>query len=101
VLVKQRPYQYYDSTISLCSTCLTRVDAKIVFQDGCVWMLKRCPAHGPERVLMADDIGYYKLARETFIKTPEQVIAPNTPDGTAAPTTVESVRIMSSTDVRC
>ena len=28
---------------------------------------------------MADDIAYYKLARETFIKTPEQVIAPNTP----------------------
>lgn len=76
---KQRPYQYYDSTISICSTCLARVDAKIVFQDGCVWMLKRCPAHGPERVLMADDIAYYKLARETFIKTPEQVIAPNTP----------------------
>ena len=76
---KQRPYQYYDSTISICSTCLARVDAKIVFQNGCVWMLKRCPVHGPERVLMADDIGYYKLARETFIKTPEQVIAPNTP----------------------
>ena len=75
---KQRPYQYYDSTISICSTCLTRVDAKIVFQGGCVWMLKRCPEHGPERVLMADDISYYKLARETFIKTPEQVIAPNT-----------------------
>ena len=42
-------------------------------------MLKRCPQHGAERVLMADDIAYYKLARETFIKTPEQVIAPNTP----------------------
>lgn len=77
--VRQRPYQYYDSTISICSTCLRRVDAKIVFQDGCVWMLKRCPAHGAERVLLADDIAYYKLARETFIKTPEQVIAPNTP----------------------
>lgn len=76
---KQRPYQYYDSTISICSTCLQRVDAKIVFQDGRVWMLKRCPAHGAERVLMADDIAYYKLARETFIKTPEQVMAPNTP----------------------
>ncbi len=76
---KQRPYQYYDSTISICGTCLRRVDAKIVFQDGCVWMLKRCPQHGAERVLMADDIAYYKLARETFIKTPEQVIAPNTP----------------------
>ena len=54
---KQRPYQYYDSTISICSTCLQRVDAKIVFQDGCMWMLKRCPAHGAERALMADDIG--------------------------------------------
>jgi len=42
-------------------------------------MLKRCPEHGAERVLMADDIPYYKLAREVFIKTPEQVIAPNTP----------------------
>ena len=42
-------------------------------------MLKRCPQHGAERVLMADDIAYYKLARETFIKTPEQVIAPNVP----------------------
>jgi len=39
----QRPYQYYDSTISICSTCLRRVDAKVVFQDGCVRMLKRCP----------------------------------------------------------
>jgi len=27
---------------------------------------------------MADDIAYYKLARETFIKTPEQVLEPNT-----------------------
>jgi uncharacterized radical SAM superfamily Fe-S cluster-containing enzyme len=54
------------------------VDAKIVFQDGCVWMLKRCPDHGPDRVLLADDIAYYKLARETFIKTPEQVLKPNT-----------------------
>lgn len=79
MVAKQRPYQYYDSTVSICGTCLTRVDAKIVFQDGGVWMLKRCPLHGAERVLMADDIGYYKLARETFIKTPEQVMAPNTP----------------------
>ncbi len=42
-------------------------------------MLKRCPAHGPDRVLLSNDVAYYKLARETYIKTPEQVIAPNTP----------------------
>ena len=76
---KLRPYQYYDVAVSMCSTCFRRVDAKIVFQDGGVWMLKRCHAHGPERVLIADDIEYYKRAREVFIKTPEQVARYNTP----------------------
>jgi hypothetical protein len=50
-----------------------------VFQDGGVWMLKRCPEHGAERVLIADDIDYYKRAREIFVKTPEQVTRYNTP----------------------
>ena len=74
-----RPYQFYDTAVSLCTRCLRRVDAKIVFQDGGVWMLKRCPAHGPERVLVADDIDYYRRAREVFVKTPEQVCRYNTP----------------------
>ena len=39
---KLRPYQFYDTAVSICSTCYRRVDAKIVFQDGGVWMLKRC-----------------------------------------------------------
>ncbi len=42
-------------------------------------MLKRCPEHGAERVLIADDIDYYKRAREIFVKTPEQVTRYNTP----------------------
>jgi tetraether lipid synthase len=75
----QRPYRFYDTAVSLCSTCLRRVDAKIVFQDGGVWMLKRCGEHGAERVLIADDIDYYRRAREVFIKTPEQVASYNTP----------------------
>lgn len=75
---KERPYKYYDATVSLCSQCLRRVDAKIVFQKGAVWMLKRCPAHGSEKVLIADDIDYYKSTREIFIKTPEQVHRYNT-----------------------
>jgi len=76
---KLRPYQFYDTAVSICSTCYRRVDAKIVFQDGGVWMLKRCPDHGGERVLLADDIDYYRRAREVFLKTPEQVCRPNTP----------------------
>ena len=76
---KLRPYQFYDTAVSICATCYRRVDAKIVFQDGAVWMLKHCPQHGAERVLLADDIDYYRRAREVFVKTPEQVSAPNTP----------------------
>jgi uncharacterized radical SAM superfamily Fe-S cluster-containing enzyme len=59
----ERPYIYYDYTISLCSTCLRRIDAKIVFQDDKVYMLKHCPKHGRERVLIATDIAYYKSCR--------------------------------------
>jgi uncharacterized radical SAM superfamily Fe-S cluster-containing enzyme len=76
---KLRPYLFYDVAISICSTCYKRVDAKIVFEDGKVWMLKRCPEHGRERVLVADDVDYYRRAREVFIKTPEQPMVYNTP----------------------
>lgn len=66
-----RPYVFYDIAVSICSTCHRRVEAKIVFQDAAVYMLKWCPTHGHERVLMADDIDYYRRAREVFIKAPE------------------------------
>jgi 7,8-dihydro-6-hydroxymethylpterin dimethyltransferase len=76
---KLRPYLFYDVAISICSTCYRRVDAKIVFEDGKVWMLKRCPQHGHARVLVAGDIDYYRRSREVFIKTPEQPMVYNTP----------------------
>ena len=66
-----RPYQYYDIAVSICSACHRRVDAKIVFQDGCVWMHKRCAEHGAERVLVADDVEYWRRAREVFLKPSE------------------------------
>ena len=59
----ERPYTYYDFTISLCTQCLRRIDAKIVFEDGKVFMLKTCPEHGFEKVLLATDIEYYKNIR--------------------------------------
>jgi len=74
-----RPYLFYDVAVSICSTCYRKVEGKIVFQDGAVYMLKRCPAHGRERVLLADDVDYYRRCREVFIKPPEMPIAFNTP----------------------
>jgi hypothetical protein len=78
-MTKTRSYKFYDTAVSLCSHCLRRVDAKIVFQEGGVWMHKRCPQHGFEKVLIADDIGFYRRSREVYLKVPEQVQQCNTP----------------------
>lgn len=59
----ERKYIYYDFTISLCPHCLKRIDAKIVFEDSKVYMLKTCPEHGFQKVLIATDIQYYKNIR--------------------------------------
>jgi uncharacterized radical SAM superfamily Fe-S cluster-containing enzyme len=45
-MTKTRDYLYYDAAVSICTTCFRRIDAKIVFEDGKVYMLKRCPEHG-------------------------------------------------------
>ena len=67
-----RPYIFYDVAISICSRCFRKVEGKILFQEGKVLLNKRCPEHGWERVLLADDIDYYKRCREIFLKPPEQ-----------------------------
>ena len=59
----ERSYTYYDFTISLCPECLRRIDAKIVFEQGNVYMLKNCPQHGFSKVLIATDVEYYKNIR--------------------------------------
>lgn len=68
---KTRPYLFYDTTHSVCSACLHSVEAKIIFKDNNVYMDKWCPAHGVERVLVSDDVAYYRLCREVFVKHPE------------------------------
>ena len=78
-MAKTRDYLFYDTAVSICTTCYRRIDAKIVFEDTKVFMLKRCPEHGFERVLMADDIDYYRRCREVFIKPPEMPAHYNTP----------------------
>jgi uncharacterized radical SAM superfamily Fe-S cluster-containing enzyme len=74
-----RPYLFYDTAVSLCGTCFQRVDAKIVFEGDSVFMLKRCPQHGFQRVLVADEVDYYRRCREVFLKPPEMPRHFNTP----------------------
>src|SRR5436190_946399 len=58
-----RPYIFYELTNSLCSQCLRRVEAKVLLQDGRVFLLKHCPEHKYEKVLIATDIDYFKRQR--------------------------------------
>src|SRR5258707_14372856 len=74
-----RPYVFYDVALTICSTCFRKLEGKIVFQDDKVFLLKSCPEHGAERVLVADDVDYYRRCREVFIKVPEMPAHYNTP----------------------
>jgi 7,8-dihydro-6-hydroxymethylpterin dimethyltransferase len=78
-MAKTRPYLFYDVTLTICSTCYRKLEGKTVFQDDKVFLLKRCPDHGSEKVLIADDVDYYRRCREVFIKPPEMPLVYNTP----------------------
>ena len=64
--MKDRPYLFLELSTALCVHCLDRVEAKIIEQDGKIFMLKRCLKHGVEKVLIASDPAYYRLCRETL-----------------------------------
>jgi uncharacterized radical SAM superfamily Fe-S cluster-containing enzyme len=74
-----RPYLFYDAAVSICATCFRKVDGKIVFEDGKVWLLKHCFEHGNERVLVSNDVDYYRQCREVYLKPPEMPLRRNTP----------------------
>ena len=70
------------STTSPCRSArpaIARSRARSSSRTARVYMLKRCPVHGDERVLMADDVDYYRRCREVFIKPPEMPLRFNTP----------------------
>src|ERR1700744_1287922 len=59
----KRDYIYYDHTISLCIECHRQLSAKIIFENGNVYLTKICKEHGFQKVLIAVDIEYYKQIR--------------------------------------
>ena len=68
---KNRPWLFYDTTASVCATCLRQVEAKIIIKGEEVFLEKWCSAHGFERTLICDDAEYYRLCREVYVKHPE------------------------------
>ncbi|MGH7213376.1 MAG: radical SAM protein [Tepidisphaeraceae bacterium] len=73
-----RPYLFHELTNSLCSTCLRKVEAKVVIQDDHVYLHKWCPEHRFQKVLISTDAEYYKLSRQT-IKPGQMPLKFNTP----------------------
>jgi uncharacterized radical SAM superfamily Fe-S cluster-containing enzyme len=69
---------FYDTTVSLCTECLRRVEAKHVIEQNRVWLYKWCPAHGQSKVLVASDAVYWRQGREVYIKPPEMPLRFNT-----------------------
>lgn len=73
-----RPYLFFELTNSICSQCLCRVEAKVIFQNDKVYLQKYCPEHKFEKVLISTDIEYYKRQRN-FIKPGQMPLKFNTP----------------------
>lgn len=73
-----RNYLFYALTNSVCAECLIKLEAKIIFRDDKVYLVKHCPTHGHQEVLIADDIEYYKQSLE-FIKPGDMPLKFNTP----------------------
>jgi uncharacterized radical SAM superfamily Fe-S cluster-containing enzyme len=73
-----RPYLFLELTNALCSKCLRKVEAKVVAQDGRVYLQKWCPEHRLERVLIADDEEYWRMTRR-FVKPGQMPLKFNTP----------------------
>jgi len=77
--MRQRPYLFYDVAVSICDVCFRRAEAKILFEDGKVLLRKRCAEHGWRTALVADDVDYWRRAREVFLKPPEMPVRYATP----------------------
>ena len=66
-----RSHLFLELTNSLCPTCLTKVEAKVVARDGRVYQHKRCVDHGFFEVLISTDLDYYRRSRSVL--TPAQL----------------------------
>lgn len=73
-----RPYLFYELTNSICSECFIKVEAKVIIEGTNVYLLKHCPEHKGQKVLISTDAEYYKLSRE-FLKPGQLPRKFNTP----------------------
>jgi hypothetical protein len=71
---KVAPYLFLGQTTSLCETCLALAPAKILAEEGRVYLQKRCAEHGVQKTLIADDLAYWKSQRD-WVKPGDRPLA--------------------------
>jgi uncharacterized radical SAM superfamily Fe-S cluster-containing enzyme len=72
---QQEDYLFLESTTSLCSECLEKVEAKIISKDNKVYIKKNCEKHGEQIELLEDSLEYHKSKQDYLkpgTKTPTQ-----------------------------
>ena len=73
-----RPYIFHELTNAVCHICHKKVEAKVLFQKGNVYLQKFCPEHKVQKVLVATDIDYYLRSR-AILKPGQMPYMFNTP----------------------
>ena len=62
------------STSSVCPDCLREVSARVVEENGRVYLRKDCPEHGASECLLSEHAWYYRALDKYFFSVmPEQV----------------------------
>lgn len=56
----QRPYTYLGTVSGMCRECRALVPARVIEEGGAVYQERLCPACGPSRVRLADDLAWYQ-----------------------------------------
>lgn len=60
---RDRSYLYLEATQGLCGQCLGTVPAKIVQKWESIFLIKICPTHGEETVLLEEDATFHHKKR--------------------------------------
>ena len=59
-----KDYIFLESSLSICSVCQKRVEAKIIERNGSIFILKNCLEHGPEEGILEEDAEYFFKKRK-------------------------------------
>jgi 7,8-dihydro-6-hydroxymethylpterin dimethyltransferase len=59
--------EFAELTVSLCPTCLRKVEAKVVIEANGVFLRKFCHEHGAQQVMVADDSVYWRESRRLYM----------------------------------